>query len=105
MSLSYKISMAATAKADAREYAALLRDEQHSPHAARLWLEGLYAQIRSLSDYPNRFTVIPEAEELGFPYRASVYHSHRVIYAVHEEEQQVVVHRIYHSARIFKRVK
>jgi mRNA-degrading endonuclease RelE of RelBE toxin-antitoxin system len=28
-----------------------------------------------------------------------MYHSHRVIYAVYEEEEVVMIHRVYHGAR------
>ena len=98
-SLAYSIRITRPARRDAQKYAAFIRDEHHSPEAARRWLDGLFLAIKELLELPQRFSIIPEAEELGFPYRSFVYHSHRVIYAVHESEQLVIVHRIYHGAR------
>lgn len=76
-----------------------MRDGPRSPEAARRWLDGLYAAIKGLDESPARHSVVPEAEELGFPYRSFVYHSHRVVYAVDEAGRRVTVHRIYHGAR------
>ncbi len=67
--------------------------------AAVKWYYGLIDEIKGLSELPTRFPVIPEAEALGFPYRCLIYHSHRIIYAVHEEEKLVMVHRVFHKAR------
>jgi len=97
--LAYKIKMTASARKDAQEYAAYIRDKQKSPEAARTWLVGLKVEISKLGIGPNRFAVISEAETLGFPYISVVYFSHRIIYAVHEETNAVIVHRIYHGAR------
>ena len=97
--MAYRVQISILARREARDYAAFVREERQSPDAARQWLEGLYATIRELADLPERFSVIPEAEELVFPYRSFVFHSHRVIYAVYEAEQLVIVHRIYHGAR------
>jgi plasmid stabilization system protein ParE len=99
--LSYKIQITTTAKNDAREYAAFIRKIRHAPKAARKWLDGLFTEISELTEHPYRFEVIPEAEELGFAYRGFIYHSHRVIYAVHEQEHRVVVHRIWHGSKEF----
>jgi len=97
--LPYSIQIARTARQDASEYAAFIRDEQKSPEAARRWLDGLYVVIKQLHEAPNRFSAIPEADELGFPYRSFMYHSHRIIYAVYDTEQRIMIHRIYHGAR------
>jgi plasmid stabilization system protein ParE len=97
--LAYKVRITEPAKRDAHEYAAYILDEHQSGEAARKWLLGLYDKIKKLSSHPSRFAVIPEAEELGYPYRSFVYFSHRIVYAVHESEKVVVVHRIYHGAR------
>ena len=97
--MPYRVQIARTAFMDASEYAAFIRDEHQSPEAAYRWLDGLYTAIAKLDETPNRFPVIPEANELGFPYRSFMYHSHRIVYAVHDEEQRVMIHRIYHGAR------
>jgi len=97
--LAFSIQITLPARQDARNYATFIRTEQQSPAAARRWLDGLYAAIKALAEAPHRFAVIPEAEELGFAYRAFVYHSHRVVFAVHDADGRVIVHRIYHVAR------
>ena len=97
--MAYRIQITRPARQDAQDYAAFIRDEHQSPDPARRWLDGLYAAIKELAELPQRFSVITEAEELGFPYRSFVYHSHRVVYAMHEADQLVIVHRIYHGAR------
>lgn len=97
--LTYRVRVTRAATVDAQEYATFIRDENQSPFAARKWLDGLQAELASLTEMPTRFPVIPEAEELGFPYRSFMYHSHRVIYAVREEDQTVIVHLVYHGAR------
>lgn len=95
----YSIQFTLLARQDAQDYAAFIRDEQNSPAPARRWLDGLNSAIEKLAEAPRRFAVVPEAEELGFPYRSLAYHSHRVIYAVNDDEERVTVIRVYHSAR------
>lgn len=87
------------ARLDAREYFIYLKDANLSPNAAVRWYDGLIDEMNGLSELPTRFPVIAEAEVLGFPYRCLIYHSHRVIYAVHEEDNLVIVHRVFHKAR------
>ena len=97
--LAYSIQITRPARQDAQEYAAFIHTERQSPGAARHWLPGLYEAITGLREAPHRFAVIAEAGEAGFPYRAFVYHSHRVVYAVDDTAQVVLVLRIYHTAR------
>ncbi len=97
--MAYRIQIARPAVRDATKYAAFIRDEQNSPEGALRWLDGLHEAIKGLANAPNLFSVIPEAEELGYPYRSFLYHSHRVVYAVEDNAQLVVVHRVYHGAR------
>ena len=77
--LAYRIEITRAALEDAFEYAAFIRDDKHSERAAELWLDGLYAATRELDELPARFPVIPEADELGFPYRSIMFHSHRIV--------------------------
>ena len=97
--LAYRVQTSVVAKLDARDYTEFIRNEAKSDAPAKKWLDGLEREINGLSDNPSRFPIIPEASELGFPYRSFMFHSHRVIYAVHEEKQLVIVHRVYHGAR------
>ncbi len=97
--MAYSIQITLPARQDARDYAAFIRDQQQAPATASRCLDGLYAATKELTEAPHRFAVIPEATELDFPYRSFVYHTHRVIYGVHDIDRRVMVHRIYHGAR------
>jgi plasmid stabilization system protein ParE len=72
---------------------------QRSQPAARKWKTELQVLILSLQDMPGRFAVIPEAGELGMPYRSAPHHSHRVIFRIDEQKNTVYVVRVYHGAR------
>lgn len=97
--MSYRVRTTLAAKRDARENAQFIRLEHKSPNAARRWTEGLLAAIKELSYSPERFPVIPEADDLGMPLRSFVYHSHRVIFSIEVSPRRVTVLRIYHGAR------
>jgi plasmid stabilization system protein ParE len=96
--LVYKIRFTPSARKDARTYATFIRDKHKSPAAAKQWLDGLNAAILELVDLPRRYSVIAESDALGGEFRSFVYHSHRVIYAVHEKNRSVVILRIYPGA-------
>lgn len=98
-SLVYRVQITEPAKTDASYYAAYIRAENKSDESARRWLDGLEEALMGLTHFPNPFPVIPEAEELGSPYRALIYLSHRVVFSVDDSIALVVIHRIYHSAR------
>jgi len=89
------------AKRDAKEYAAFIKERELSSAAANKWLADLDDLIKSLAPEPQIYPTIPEAEELGFAYRAIHFHSHshRVIFAVETDSQMVVIFRIYHGSR------
>ena len=72
---------------------------QNSVRAARKWKTGLQSVILSLQELPSRFPLIPEAEQLGFPYRSALHYSHRVIFRIDEVKSSVYVVRVYHGAR------
>lgn len=97
--MAFRIQITRPAKRDAQEYAAFIREEHDSPAAAHRWLDGLYAAIKELNDAPKRYSVIPEAVELGCAYRSFVYYSHRIIYEVDEANRLVTIHRVHHGAR------
>lgn len=56
--MAFSIQLTQPARQDARDYAAILRDEQDSPGAARRWLDGLYTAIQELAEAPYRFAVM-----------------------------------------------
>jgi plasmid stabilization system protein ParE len=72
---------------------------QDSPSAAQKWMSGLDNLIQSLEAMPERYPVIPESIGMTRSYRGAVYHSHRVIFRIDEEQNVVYVIRLYHGAR------
>lgn len=44
-------------------------------------------------------SVIPEAEDLGHPYRSANHYSHRVIFRIDEPSTAVYIVRVYNGAR------
>ncbi len=99
--MTYRIRITSSAKSDAASYASFIRNENQAKTAAKAWLDGIHTEIMKLSDFPLKFAIIPEAHELGFPYRSFNYHSHRVIYSIYKDEEIIIIHRIWHSARPF----
>ena len=97
--MPFKIRVSRLAKRDAKEYAAFIKERELSIAAANKWLTDLDAVIKSLAHEPQMYPTIPEAQELGFAYRAIHFHSHRVIFAVETDSQTVVIFRIYHGSR------
>ena len=72
---------------------------QNSTATARKWKIKLQSLILSLHEMPGRFPVIPEAAEIGIPYRSAPHYSHRVIFRIDEEKAMVYVVRVYHGAQ------
>ncbi len=102
--MAYKVSLTATAEADA--YAAFERIREVAPFHAARWLADLFAAIRSLADMPARCPMIPEADELGRPVRHLLYGKrtgvYRLIFDIQEASEEgprVRVLRIWHGAR------
>jgi plasmid stabilization system protein ParE len=97
--LPYRIQILEPAEFDIFEYAQYIKFDRQDALASDRWVDGLDEAIAALAENPEQFNQIPEATKLGFPYRSFNYHSHRVIYAIHSEENLVLVHRVYHMAR------
>jgi plasmid stabilization system protein ParE len=99
--MAYRVSLAAPAEADA--YAAFERIREVAPDHAAQWLVRLFTAILSLDDMPVRCPLIPEAAELGFPARQSLYGKgrgvYRIIFNIQQEERHVRVLRIWHGSR------
>jgi len=80
--------------ADAFEY--IHRD---SPETAARWLRGIYAKIKTLNALPKRCAMA--REQAFYPereLRQLIYHSHRVIFEVHEATATVRVVYVRHAA-------
>ena len=60
--MTYRIELAATAKADIRSQALWLR-ENVSPAAAERWVSGLYKRIDTLQSRPQQCSVAAESDK------------------------------------------
>jgi toxin ParE1/3/4 len=74
---------------------------QTNKRAAVRWGQTLEHQVFSLRTLPERYEVIPEADEVGLELRHIIFGKYRVIYRVAEDE--VIVLRVIHAARMFRR--
>jgi plasmid stabilization system protein ParE len=101
--MTYRIELAATAKADIRVQAQWLH-ENISPGAATKWLDGLYKAIGTLQTRPFRCPVAAESDkfpeeihELLYGRRGKRIHKHRIIFTVREDT--IFVLYVRHTAR------
>ena len=69
--MAYKVRLTQPAEADA--YAAYEYIRDLAPFSAEPWLIGLFQAIETLSDFPARCPVIPEATELAYDARQLLY--------------------------------
>lgn len=97
--MAYRVILEATAQQDALDYAAYIIQESQEPSVAAKWLLGLEEAIESLAEMPRRFRIIDEEAEFSLELRQFVYHSHRVIFHVKDDDCSVHVLRIYHALR------
>ena len=95
--MTFKVIVSDPACVDMEEAADFIWSE--SPGNARRWLAECWQYIHSLSEMPFRHALIPEAVEIGLPYRSLPFGSHRLIYRVDEQLLVVYVVRVYHAAR------
>lgn len=95
--MAFKVQLSEAARTDMKQTTALI--SKRAPASADKWFDGLIDALKSLTEMPLRFALMPEANELKRPLRSFPYHSHRVIYQVDEPAQVVSILRVYHSAR------
>ncbi len=72
---------------------------QRSPQNAAAWLRGLYQAINTLETMPERCALIREKAAFDEEVRELLYHSHRIIFTVHDDKTEVLVHAFRHSAQ------
>ncbi|MBI3272449.1 MAG: type II toxin-antitoxin system RelE/ParE family toxin [Planctomycetes bacterium] len=96
MAARYRVEVTATAYSDLRSILDFISED--SPAAAVRWLEEMERGILSLERFPLRCPVVPEAEELGHPYRHLLFGNYRAILRV--EERVVWVLRVLHGAQL-----
>ncbi len=96
MAGKYRVEVTATAEADLLGiWEFIARD---SPDTAIRWLDATEKRILSLESFPLRCAIVPEAEDLGCPYRHLVCGNYRVIARV--ERTTVWAIRVLHGARL-----
>jgi plasmid stabilization system protein ParE len=95
--VEYRVAFDPLAEIEALDAAAYIARD--SPRNAARWYEGLQKAIKSLSLFPHRCAVAPEAKYLARELRHYIYKSHRVIFEIVEDDRLVRVLHIRHSAR------
>ena len=72
--------------------------ERHLPEAAVKWFAEIERQAKTLSQYPKRCPVIPEADDLGIEYRHLIWSHYRTVFRI--QGSTVYVTRVIHSAQL-----
>ncbi|MBC7335344.1 MAG: type II toxin-antitoxin system RelE/ParE family toxin [Clostridia bacterium] len=98
MAERYRVLITVSAERDVAQAYEYIRRE--NPRAARRWLAGLREQILTLEQFPLRCAVVPEADELGYPYRHLLYGHYRLVFRV--DGSTVTVLRVIHQARLLE---
>ncbi len=98
MRKKYRLEITQAAKDDvAANHDFIARDK---PKAAAKWVRTFDRHVRSLRYLPTRYEVIPEAEEIQFPYRHVIWGNYRIIYKI--EDDLVTIVRVFHAARLLR---
>lgn len=72
--------------------------ERSSPIRAVEWFAEIERQTKTLSQFPKRCPVIPEADEVGIEYRHLIWGQYRTLFRVQGDTVYVV--RVIHGARL-----
>ena len=92
----FRIEITEAAKQEvASTHDTIARDK---PKAAAKWVRTLDRHVRSLRYLPARYEVIPEAEDIQFPYRHVIWGNYRIIYKI--ENDLVIIVRVLNAARL-----
>ncbi len=100
MAKKFRVEITSEAEEDIRSTQAFIARD--NPRAALKWVQGVKRQARSLSSFPLRFEVIPEAPDLEVDYRHLIFGNYRLIYQI--LGNQVKVLRVIHAARSLHRI-
>ena len=96
MAKKYRVEIARTAERDIigiYEYI-----ERRSPERAVKWFTEIERQAQTLSQYPARCPVIPEADDIGVEYRHLIWGDYRTVFRI--EGSTVYVVRVIHGAQL-----
>lgn len=92
----YRVEITRAAERDVVEiYEYIARS---SPSAAAEWVVEIERQAQTLSRFPKRCPVIPEAEDLGLAYRHLIWGQYRTVFRI--DGGIVYVVRVIHGARL-----
>lgn len=92
----YRVIIMPTAKAELAEIFTYISAD--SPSGAARWYAGCMKAIDSLSHFPMRTRLAPEAEKFEREVRQLIYHSHRILYEVVDDTVNVL--HVRHGARL-----
>ena len=95
MSKKPRVIITANAKRDVRAIRDLIARDR--PIAAAKWVREFQRHARILASAPLAFEVIPEADQIGAPYRHLLFGNYRIVYHVAPTEVAVVM--VIHAAR------
>ena len=97
--MEYRVEVSARAAADAQEV--IFRIAQQYPRRAERWRDGLVKAIESLSVFPERCSLAPEADAFNQEIRQQFHgkrrQKYRILFTVHEDTVHIL--RILHGAR------
>jgi len=92
----YKVLITKIAEEDIRyifEY--ILSD---NPQAAERWKGEIKSQITSLKEFPARYSIIPEAGDIGIDYRHIIYGDYRTVFKITDDA--VFIMRVFHCGKL-----
>ena len=94
----YRVEITRSAERDALRIYEYI--ERKSPQQAAKWFAEIERQMRTLSQFPARCPVIPEADAIGVQYRHLIWGNYRTIFRV--EVRIVYVVRVIHGAQLLE---
>ena len=97
--MTYKVSITPAAVRDLTDFVDYVARVRNEPNAAITWLEAAIAAASALGAFPRSSPLIPEKDEFDVELRHTIYHSHRIVFEVRDNEATVYIHRFHHAAR------
>lgn len=94
MPKKYPVEISEDAEWDVAQFHARIAWDK--PGAADRWAEAVRDQMLSLNQLPERYEVIPEADQFSAEYRHIIFGNYRIIYRV--EHDRVVIVRVIHTS-------
>lgn len=96
MAKKHRVLITKTAEEDIRSIFEYISSD--NLQAASRWKGEIKSQIASLREFPMRYSITPEADEIGFDYRHIIYGDYRTIFKITED--LVLIMRVFHCSRL-----